>query len=170
MRSPAGRLNYARPTPRSGALPAPRGPASRRMSCAREVREGEYPRKSWPPGLAHRVGEVARGSAQLSPVNCSLGARPTPRSGPLPVPGGAHWEGAASRRKSCAREVREGESCHHGLRASSFLARWRVYGRPGQGIGSGDDIGEGTTHERRETLPRRSSRQDAKKNRYLYTQ
>ena len=68
--------------------------APRPASAARACSESEgvlFTREATPAnpgraarcGAAHRVGEVARGSAQLSPVNCSCGASPTPRSGSL---------------------------------------------------------------------------------------
>ena len=44
---------------------------------------GGDPRKSWPPGAARRDGEVARGSAQASPINRSRGVIPTPQSSGL---------------------------------------------------------------------------------------
>jgi len=67
---------------------------------------GGDPSKSWPPGLALCVGEVARGSAQSSPMGRSRGRSPKPRSGAtlLRVRMTFASQAGAPRRKSCTRE------------------------------------------------------------------
>ena len=106
---------------------------------------GSDPSKSWQPGLAHRVGEVARGSAQLSPAARSRGARPTPRSGSLPGPRGP-LRGESHAHAKSGEGVRV--CVPRAFGPSGALARWRVCGRPtvqgAAGIGSvGDAVGAG---------------------------
>jgi len=108
------------------------------------------PRKSWPPGAAHRDGEVAGGSALSSPVNRLRGRHRTPRSSGLPGrPPRPPLRGII---RSHAKEGREGGVCDPQVFCASklpnFLARWRVRGRPAvrgpAGTGSvGDGVGEG---------------------------
>jgi len=104
---------------RAAAGPRPR-PAG-----APRPRRRPRPRKSSQILAAHRVGEVARGSARASPVARSRGRRPTPRSSVL-RPGAE----VGAPLVFCASKL------------PSFLARWRVRGPAGTGS-VGDGGGEG---------------------------
>ena len=91
--APAARARPGMPTdgaPRGGAIETPKRTRNRVLGARRSAAKrpqldnaGGDPRKSWPPGAARRDGEVARGSAQASPINRSRGVIPTPQSSGL---------------------------------------------------------------------------------------
>jgi len=116
---------------------------ARRSAAKRPQRSnaGGDPHKSWPPGPARRVAEVARGSAQSSPVARSRGSNPMPRSG------GLHSAHAAASRDQTIAHEEEGQECcgprvFFASKLPNFLARWRVRGPAGTGS-VGDSVGEG---------------------------
>ena len=77
-----------------GCMPLGGKPPRAQLSNA-----GGDPRKSWPCGAAHRVGEVARGSARTSPTNRSRAQR---RRAPA-FPGVFNFLAACVRATSCPR-------------------------------------------------------------------